>query len=61
MILEPDEGRVTLILRAVVPLGLGPDHDYTVVRALEPWEAAPELAAIELSGESPRAHAGGSA
>jgi hypothetical protein len=43
VILEPDDNRVTMILRATVPLGRGGDHSHTVVRALEDWEAMPEV------------------
>ncbi|PRP97429.1 hypothetical protein ENSA5_34210 [Enhygromyxa salina] len=46
VILEPDEGSLTLILRATVALGRGGDHNYTVVRALEDWEAMPEIAPV---------------
>jgi hypothetical protein len=44
LILEPDEDRVSLILRANVQLGRGADHSHTLVRALEAWEPMPPLA-----------------
>jgi hypothetical protein len=45
VILEPDEGRVTLILRAMVGIGRGADHSHTIVRELEDWEAMPQVLA----------------
>jgi hypothetical protein len=45
VILEPDDGRVTLILRAVVGLGRRSDHRHTIVRALEDWETMPNVPA----------------
>jgi hypothetical protein len=45
VILEPDDARLTLILRAVVGVGRGADHSHTLVRALEDWEAMPEVQA----------------
>jgi hypothetical protein len=59
VILEPDEGRVTLIHRAMVELGRGGDHRYTIVRALEDWEAMPPDAPLEPGGRaaSTEAHA----
>lgn len=44
VILEPDDNRITLILRAIVDLGRdGAEHGHTVVRALADWEAMPEV------------------
>ena len=41
VLLEPDEGSVTLIQRASVGFGRGGDHRYTIVRELEDWEDMP--------------------
>lgn len=43
LILEPDEGHVSLILRTNVELGRGAEHRHTLVRTLEPWEPMPAL------------------
>jgi hypothetical protein len=42
LLLEPDEGAVTLYWRAACPLRKDlPRHEYSVVRELEPWEDEP--------------------
>ncbi len=57
--IEPDEMSLTLGFRCVVRAGRGGDHRYTVVRELEAWEAAPELAPVDwpvdglVNGEAP--------
>lgn len=44
VILEPDENRLSLILRASVELGRGAEHRHTLVRMIEPWEPMPAVA-----------------
>ncbi|HLT35027.1 MAG TPA: DUF2169 domain-containing protein [Enhygromyxa sp.] len=46
--IEPDEMSLTLGFRCVVRFGRGGDHRYTVIRELEPWEPAPELAPVSV-------------
>ncbi|KIG16421.1 putative exported protein [Enhygromyxa salina] len=41
LILEPDENRVSLILRANVQLDRGAQHHHSLVRVLEAWEPMP--------------------
>ena len=42
LLIEPDDGACTLTWRAAFPLPKGMfDHQYSVVRRLEPWEDAP--------------------
>lgn len=50
--LEPDEMSVTLGFRCTVGFGRGGDHRYTVIRELEPWEDAPELAPVQAEARA---------
>ncbi len=51
VILEPDLARFTMVYRAILTLGrAGAEHRYSVVRALEDWEAAPAPARAQPGG-----------
>jgi len=51
VLLEPDEGTVTLFWRRLVPLGHGPRmHLRSIVRLLENWEDRPGMMCAAISG-----------